>query len=84
MASADLLSVQYSKIRECLRRRLDLVADRAFFERDPKGHLEALKTVSEDLNTLARELPPESDPQLRHFLGRASYVKALHWLDSLS
>jgi hypothetical protein len=34
------------------------------------------------VDRIARELGPSADPQLRHFLERQSYVKAIAWLDA--
>lgn len=69
-------------LRDALRHRLSVVGDRAFYERDPAGHLEALKAASAEVERLARELGVAADPQLRHFLERQSYVKALDFLDA--
>jgi hypothetical protein len=68
-------------LRDALRRRLDVVGDRAFYERDPAGHLDALVAASTEVDRIAGELGAGTDPQLRHFLERQSYVKALAWLD---
>lgn len=78
---SDPLPVHYSNIRDCLRQRMDVVADRDFYARDPEAHLQRLVEVSEKLNSLAVALPPGADPRLRHFLERSSYSKALEWLD---
>lgn len=64
-----------------LRERLSLIADRAWVQRDAAGHLEALKNVSERIVTLAANLPAPVDPQLRHYLERCSYDKALAFLE---
>jgi hypothetical protein len=65
-----------------LRARLEVVGDRAFFERDPQGHLAKLVAASTALNAVAARLPADVDPMLRHYLERQSYVKALDWLDA--
>jgi hypothetical protein len=70
------------ELRDALQIRLEVVADRAFYERDPVAHLEKLRAASESLDRLARELPADTDPTLRHYLDRQSYVKALDWLNA--
>jgi hypothetical protein len=69
-------------LRDALQCRLDIVADRAFYQRDAAGHLAQLQAASESVDRLAAELPRDADPTLRHFLERQSYVKALDWLNT--
>ena len=57
-----------------------LIGDRDWFARDAAGHLDALKAVSGKIEVLAAALPPPVDPQLRHFLERCSYDKALAFI----
>jgi len=66
-----------------LRERLAVIADRESSSRDPAGHLDRLRTVSEQINSLQRQLPPPVDPRLVHFLERCSYDKALAFLEAL-
>ena len=42
------------------------------------------ETVSEKIDALAERLPASIDPQLRHFLERCSYSKALALLEGAS
>ncbi len=63
-----------------LRERLAVIGDRDWFARDASGHLDALKSVSARIELLATALPPPVDPQLRHYLERCSYDKALAFL----
>ena len=63
-----------------LRERLAVIGDRDWFARDASGHLDALKAVSAKIELLATSLPPPVDPQLRHYLERCSYDKALAFL----
>ena len=63
-----------------LRERLAVIGDRGWFSRDASGHLDALKAVSDRIELLAAALPPPVDPQLRHYLERCSYDKALAFL----
>ncbi len=76
--NADLL-----ELREALQRRLNVVADREFYDRDPAGHLEQLKSASTRVDELAEKIAPHADPMLRHYLERQSYVKALDFLNGL-
>jgi hypothetical protein len=73
----------YQALATALRGRLAVIADRELYARDPAAHLEQLKTVSEQIETLAQQLPPPLDPELAHFLQRRSYDKALVVLDEL-
>jgi hypothetical protein len=66
-------------LAEVLRERLAIIADEES-RRDPARHTERLQAVSERIEQLERKLPPAIDPQLRHFLQRRSYGKALELL----
>ena len=72
---------QKTALADALRERLSLIADRAFYQRDPAAHLEALQSVSNRIAALQVRLPEPVDPQLRHFLERCSYDKALAFLE---
>jgi hypothetical protein len=63
-----------------LRERLAIIGDEAS-RHDPERHTERLREVSEKIERLERSLPPKIDPQLRHFLHRRSYSKALELLE---
>jgi hypothetical protein len=65
-----------------MRERLTLIADEES-RRDHARHTERLRAVSERIEHLEHQLPPAIDPQLRHFLQRRSYSKALELLTSL-
>jgi vacuolar-type H+-ATPase subunit E/Vma4 len=64
-----------------LRERLAIISDEAS-RRAPDRHTERLRAVSEKIEDLERHLPSQIDPQLRHFLQRRSYSKALELLIS--
>ncbi len=51
--------------------------------RDVDSHIAKLRSVSERIDRLSAELPKPVDPQLAHFLQRASYDKALEFLGAL-
>ena len=65
-----------------LKKRLALVADRAFYQRDPVAHLAELQAVSGKITALAAQLPPPVDPQLAHYFQRGSFDKALAFLEA--
>lgn len=64
-----------------LRERLAIIGDEES-RRDPDHHTERLRRVSEKIERLEQHLPTQVDPQLRHFLQRRSYSKALELLES--
>jgi len=63
-----------------LRERLAIIADEES-RRDPVRHTERLQSISERIERLEQELPRTIDPELRHFLQRRSYSKALELLE---
>jgi hypothetical protein len=71
-----------SDLTTLLRRRIAIIADHPWRERDADGHLEALKEVSEKISGWALEHRTELDARLRHYLANASYQKALAHLDA--
>jgi hypothetical protein len=64
-----------------LRERLAIISDEQS-RTDPDRHTERLRDVSEKIERLEQSLPPEIDPELRHFLQRRSYSKALDLLET--
>ena len=66
-------------LSEALRERLAIITDEDS-RRDPARHTERLREVSERIEQIEQTLPPTIDPQLRHFLQRRSYTKALELL----
>jgi hypothetical protein len=72
----------YKQLSESLRHRREVIADRAWYERDAAAHLDELKRVSERIVRLGVELPDPVHPQLRHFLERCSYDKALEFIEA--
>ena len=67
-------------LASALEERLSVIADRAWYERDAAGHLDALRRVSERIVAVAQQLPLPVHPQLKHYLERCSYDKALAFL----
>ena len=72
----------FANLAMALRERLAIIADEQS-RREPEQHMERLKAVSERIEQLELELPQTVDPQLRHFLQRRSYSKALEQLQAL-
>ena len=70
-----------AELAVALRERLDVIADEES-RRDPARHTERLREVSERIERLEKVLPLQTDPQLRHFLQRRSYSKALELLST--
>jgi hypothetical protein len=64
-----------------LRERIAIIADEESRQNLP-SHLDRLKNVSETIAKIERQLPATIDPQLRHFLERCSYSKALELLEN--
>ena len=69
-----------TELAAALRERLAIIADEES-RRDPVQHTERLREVSERIEQIEHSLPPTIDPQLRHFLQRRSYSKALELLE---
>jgi hypothetical protein len=68
-------------LASALRERLAIIGDEAS-RRDPERHTTRLREISEKIEHLEQSLPPGTDPQLRHFLQRRSYSKALELLET--
>jgi heme oxygenase len=63
-----------------LRERLAIVRDEES-RRDVPNHMARLQAVSQKIDRLAAAMAEPVDPQLRHYLERRSYDKALEFLD---
>ena len=72
----------YTDLARALRDRLAVINDQFLRTNDPEQHLGRLRDVSEVIDRLAADLPDDADPQLRHYLLRMSYNKALEFLES--
>jgi hypothetical protein len=70
-----------TELATALRERLSIISDEES-RRDPDRHTARLRQVSEEIERLEQSLPSNSDPNLRHFLQRRSYSKALELLES--
>jgi hypothetical protein len=74
----------YSNLASALRERLSVIADRDLYQRDPEAHLEKLKAASQRIEESAAALPTPVPGDLAHYLHRASYAKALAWIEDKS
>ena len=72
----------FSQLAAALRERLSIIGD-DHSRQDPLAHTGRLRVASEKLEALEQQLPIGTDPQLRHFLQRRSYSKALDHLATL-
>jgi hypothetical protein len=70
-----------TELAAALRERLAIISDEES-RRDPDRHTARLRQVSEEIERLEQSLPSKTDPELRHFLQRRSYSKALELLES--
>ncbi|MFN2623991.1 MAG: hypothetical protein ABR611_14225 [Chthoniobacterales bacterium] len=75
------MTAPLADLADALRERLAIIVDEES-RRDPERHTERLRLVSERIERLEQFLPPQTDPQLRHFLQRRSYSKALELLET--
>lgn len=71
----------FETLRLLLNKRLAVIADHHWRDRDPAGHLEKLKEVSEALLEAHLQHANALPPRLNHFLAQASYQKALEWIE---
>lgn len=74
----------FEMLARLLRERLRIIADRDWYGRDPDGHLESLRAVSESIDAAAGALPRPVDANLKHYLERRSFEKALAFLEGRS
>jgi hypothetical protein len=74
------MEIPLADLASALRERLAIIADEES-RRDPERHTQRLQQISERIERLEQQLPAQVDPQLRHFLQRRSYSKALELLE---
>jgi len=75
------METSLADLAAALRERLAIIADEES-RRNPERHTERLREVSEKIEQLEAALPSAIDPQLRHFLQRRSYSKALELIET--
>ncbi len=64
-----------------LRRRLEVIADHEWRDRDPEAHLEELKSVSEKIVAAHQKSAAGLPTRLNHFLTQCSFDKALEFIE---
>lgn len=74
----------HAELIQLLRRRESVIADHAWRDRDAASHLDALRQVSEEISAWAANHGQALDARLRHYLGNASFSKALVHLEAQS
>jgi hypothetical protein len=74
-------SDELDQLRQLLQERIDVIADHAFRERDAAAHLNRLREVSEAIAAIHERCRGALPPRLAHYLERASYQKALAYLE---
>jgi hypothetical protein len=67
----------HPELQALLRQRIAVIADHSWRDRDAESHLMALQEVSLAITAWAEDHRGELDAKLRHYLGNASYQKAL-------
>ncbi|CAN5812861.1 hypothetical protein BH20VER1_BH20VER1_10420 [soil metagenome] len=73
----------YTALAAALRERLAIIEDEES-RRASGQHMQRLQEVSERIERLEQGLTADADPQLRHYLQRRSYTKALAFLTDRS
>lgn len=76
-----IMNDHYARLAELLRRRLHVIADHEFRDRDPNAHLAALRQASEALEEEYTSLRGSLPARLNHFMRQASYQKALAFIE---
>ena len=75
------MNEEFAELAGALRERLTIIGDEES-RQDPDRHMARLQDVSQRLESLEDRLAGKLDPQLRHYLQRRSYTKALEHLDA--
>jgi hypothetical protein len=75
------MEASLTELAATLRERISIIGDESS-RLDPERHTDRLRQVSEKIEQLEKSLPAGIDPQLRHFLQRRSYSKALEFLEA--
>lgn len=82
MKNRRLETEEYAELQSLLQRRLEVIADTEWRDRDPKGQLDALKSVSEALMARHQSWRDRMSPKLEHFMSNCSYQKALDFIEN--
>ncbi len=76
------MSELLAELAAALRERHAIIADEEG-RREVTAHMDRLQKISERLEEIEQRLPAATPSQLRHFLQRRSYSKALDFIDAL-
>ena len=68
-------------LAQALRERLAIIRDEES-RCDHATHIDRLRAVSEKIDRLQTLLPSSTNPQLKHYLQRKSYDKALEFIEA--
>ncbi len=71
----------YEELASLLRRRVEIIGDLEWRDRDATGHLTALSIISQEITGWGEAHKDGIDPHLRHFLKNASFQKALDYVE---
>ena len=69
-------------LTELLRKRLEIISDHEFRDKDPESHLESLKEISMAIESEHETLRNSIDARLKHYLTNMSYEKALSHIEN--
>ena len=75
------MKTKWPGLEQLLRERLSVIADHAFRDRDPAGHLEKLRSVSAALDEEFQNCRATAPARLGHFMRQSSYQKALAFIE---
>jgi hypothetical protein len=76
------MNPEFATLHRLLQRRLEVIADHSFRDRDPTAHLNSLREVSEALASEHQRLRPMLPARLNHFLAQSSLTKDLEFLEA--
>jgi hypothetical protein len=76
------METAFADLAAALRERLGIIADENS-RGAPERHVARLQAVSEKIDCLCGALPQPIDAQLKHYLERRSYDKALELLQTM-
>ena len=77
VSAASVNPGDFAHLVELLERRLEVIADHGWRERDPEGQLEQLKAVSMEIENWRQRFGGAVDFHMQHYLQNCSYDKAL-------
>ncbi len=81
MPSNKTHSDDLNQLRQLLQERINVIADHAWRDRDAAAHLARLREVSESISAIHERCQGALPARLAHYLERASYQKALAFLE---